>query len=248
VIYTTTGVCPTGETATITINPLGDPSFNYSASDYCINDIDPSPTVAGQASGTFSATPTGLSISNSTGTIDLSNSIPGTYTVMHTTDICPNSSFVTVNINETDASVDDSANPTFTSNTAGASYQWVNCNTDTPIPGETNQSFTATQNGSYAVDVTLNGCIQRSACFNVGTLSIDDVDFTNLIRVYPIPTKDKLNISIVIPTITVYNVMGKIVFTAHNTASFAISELNPGIYFMNLETEKGSAIKRIIKE
>ena len=52
-----------------------------------------------------------------------------------------------------------------TSNQKGASYQWLDCSKGkAPIAGETNQSFTPSEMGVYAVKVSYNGCIDTSAC------------------------------------------------------------------------------------
>ncbi|WP_159092216.1 T9SS type A sorting domain-containing protein, partial [Aquimarina sp. Aq107] len=147
-----------------------------------------------------------------------------------------------------DTSVDDSSSPTFMANISGASYQWIDCDTNTLIPGETNQSFTAIENGNYAVEITLNGCSERSSCFLVATLSVEEEELKDQdLRIYPIPTKGILNISTPIKKVTIFNVIGKIVFES-NTNTFDISELNSGIYFVNIEGEKGNTVKRIIKE
>jgi gliding motility-associated-like protein len=58
------------------------PTFTFGGP-YCQNDADPSPAITGVA-GTFSATPAGLAINPSTGTIDLSASQAGTYEVRNT--------------------------------------------------------------------------------------------------------------------------------------------------------------------
>ena len=59
-------------------------SFSYSASSYHQDESDPTPTITGTAGGTFSATPSGLSINTSTGTIDLDNSTIQSYTITYT--------------------------------------------------------------------------------------------------------------------------------------------------------------------
>ena len=52
-----------------------------------------------------------------------------------------------------------------TANRTGAEYQWLDCNNDhAVIEGETGQSFTPTLSGSYAVEITEDGCIDTSAC------------------------------------------------------------------------------------
>lgn len=77
------GGCPTyTTTTTITITPVPSAVISYNGSPYCNNGIA---TVArtGNAGGTYSAVPAGLSINASTGAIDLAASTPGTYTVTY---------------------------------------------------------------------------------------------------------------------------------------------------------------------
>ena len=50
-------------------------AFSYAKSSYHQDEADPTPTITGTTGGTFSATPSGLSINASTGTIDLENSL-----------------------------------------------------------------------------------------------------------------------------------------------------------------------------
>ena len=73
------------KTNLITVNVLDDASFNYSVSTYCQDGVDPTPTISGTTGGIFTYSPAGLAINSSTGIIDLSVSIVGTYTVTYTT-------------------------------------------------------------------------------------------------------------------------------------------------------------------
>ncbi len=61
-----------------------DASFSYAESSYATNGTDPTPTITGDAGGTFTATPEGLSINASTGEITLSTSSINSYTVRYT--------------------------------------------------------------------------------------------------------------------------------------------------------------------
>ena len=80
----------------LTINPQDDASFSYSASSYCSDDTDPTPTILGTAGGTFSST-TGIVMTN--GVIDLDASTAGTYTIKYVTPgICSDSSTQDVTI------------------------------------------------------------------------------------------------------------------------------------------------------
>lgn len=87
-------------------------------------------------------------------------------------------SVVTLNLIASGAGINSTVTQngvTLTAQQSGAAYQWINCTTgNTPIPGETNQSFTATANGQYAVVITLNGCTDTSACQNITSVGIND--------------------------------------------------------------------------
>ena len=99
-----TGGCGTvAATGTITVLPTESPAFTYGSATYCETDSDPTPTVTGTSGGTFSATPSGLSINASTGAIDLDASTMGTYAVKYVTSssICADSTTFNVTITAT---------------------------------------------------------------------------------------------------------------------------------------------------
>ncbi|HET6244456.1 MAG TPA: PKD domain-containing protein, partial [Bacteroidia bacterium] len=92
---------------TVNITPLDDPSFAYSSATYCATGFNPTPSVTGGFTGSFSASPAGLSFNSTvTGEIDLANSTLGTYTITYTTNgPCPNTANQVVTItNAPDAS------------------------------------------------------------------------------------------------------------------------------------------------
>ena len=61
-----------------------DASFSYSSDSYAQNGSNPTPTITGDAGGTFTATPSGLSLNASTGEITLSTSTINSYTIRYT--------------------------------------------------------------------------------------------------------------------------------------------------------------------
>lgn len=133
--------------------------------------------------------------------------------------------------------------------TAGTSYQWIDCNNgNMPISGETNQIYTPTADGSYAVELITNGCVSVSNCIDFQTLSVSDTHFIDSeISLYPNPTKGELHISnprnIEIESITVYSAFGQLI-----SKSLNLSQLNSGIYFLRLQTENRVISTRIIKQ
>ncbi len=89
-------------------------------------------------------------------------------------------------------------------------------------------------------------------------LSISENELQKLINVYPNPVKEILyvenNNNIEIEKITVYDILGKIVFREYNNPDsyrdnqLNLSELNSGFLFLKIETKSGIIIKKIIKD
>lgn len=71
-------------TETINVDPQGDASFSYASAVVCDQDPNPTPTITGDAGGTFSST-AGLDIDANSGEINLATSTLGNYTVTYTT-------------------------------------------------------------------------------------------------------------------------------------------------------------------
>lgn len=113
------------------------------------------PTTAGNTIRTFQANSTGCA---------------GTW--RYTLNINVSNTLFNVNTNVTEA------DPTLTASSSASSWQWLDCNDGySAITGETGQAFTATDNGSYAVEVTGSGCIDTSNCVLITTLPIDLLSF-----------------------------------------------------------------------
>jgi hypothetical protein len=73
------------ESVTITISQAAVADFLYEGDPFCSNASDPDPTfINGGVAGTFSSTPGLVFIDIHTGQVDLSASVPGTYTVTNT--------------------------------------------------------------------------------------------------------------------------------------------------------------------
>ncbi len=87
---------------------------------------------------------------------------------------------IILTINSVDSSVTQNG-AVLTANESGANYQWLDCNNGyNPISGETNQTLNASSRGSYAVEVTKNGCSDTSACYTVKKNTIKgSVTFNN---------------------------------------------------------------------
>ena len=103
--------------------------------------------------------------------------------------------------------------PTLISDVQGAYYQWLDCNNNnSPITGETNQSYTAQLNGDYAVEVTKSNCTDVSPCESVNNVGININNKINYF-LYPNPNDGKFvierNSADLNSEIIIYNLSGK---------------------------------------
>jgi hypothetical protein len=144
---------------------------------------------------------------------------------------------------------------TFTANETGATYQWLNCDSNfMAISGATNQSYTATTNGSYAVVVSKNGCTDTSACQMINNVGITIVGFGN-ISIYPNPTNGLFTIDMgsydEAVNYTVTSIDGRIVTQKSNVTDNKITidlgNESKGVYLLKLHNHKSSSVFRITK-
>lgn len=141
---------------------------------------------------------------------------------------------------------------TLTANGAGLTYQWIDCNNDNqPISGETNQIFTPSQSGNYAVIITQNSCSAISTCQNVNVLAnstFEDFSFSY----FPNPTSDILNLnySKQISEIEIINLLGQTLYNkklANNEVIIDLSKFSSDTYFVKITSEGQSKIIKVIK-
>ncbi len=137
----------------------------------------------------------------------------------------------------------------------GGVYQWVDCNNSyNPIPGATNQTYTATANGSYAVIITANGCSDTSACHTVVTVGIHEYSVSNW-NTYPNPTVNDFtivtneiinNAEIIISDIS-WKQISRMTKDIKYQYAVDVSTLPCGSYIITLKTEKKTEKWRLIK-
>lgn len=155
---------------------------------------------------------------------------------------CINFDTITVSISPAPDVTVTQAGASLTSNQAGASYQWIDCNNGNAlISGATSQNYIATANGSYAVIVDLGGCADTSSCNTVFGFGIEDE--TNIsAKVFPNPSSDLFYIEMNTAMmndyqISIYNSLGQLIqtklVTPQNTLiTINCSEWQTGIYLI----------------
>lgn len=77
----------------------------------------------------------------------------------------------TVDVSPVDTAVINVTATSLTANATGALYQWIDCSTGLPVPGETGQVFNTFLHGYFAVIVTQGGCSDTSACYPILNLA-----------------------------------------------------------------------------
>jgi len=194
---------------------------------------------------TYSWLPSGGSLATA------SNLTAGSYTCSINAGACAFTQ--TVSITEP-AALDISTNTnnlTITANATGVSYQWIDCgNGNAQIAGETNQSFTATSNGNYAVVITSGACSDTSACVVITSTGIQNITNTGNVRIYPNPTSGMFTVAgfETGTRLEVVNVIGEVVYksvTTDTKTKIDLSNQNNGVYF--IKTSNGLSHK-IVKQ
>lgn len=133
---------------------------------------------------------------------------------------------------------------------AGAIYQWIDCADSSAIPGATSQSFSPSQNGNYSVAITLNGCMDTSACVSVLSTELRSLS-ENAVEVFPNPANDHIIIRSVSPgtQMKVYDASGRVIrsMMINDSSAFVSTEgLASGTYFFEFKAEGTIITKRIV--
>ncbi len=182
---------------------------------------------------------------------------PGTYQVTLIATNAGGSDTITqaLTVIEVDTAVSVSG-ITITSSASNATYQWINCTTHQPVAGATSASYTPSANGSYAVVVTQNGCSDTSACTAITTVGLDQLSASDLMAVYPNPSKGTFVLydqqsMLSNQMVTVTNVLGEIVYSTRISGlktNIDLSAANNGIYFVTVNSDFGKIVTKIVKE
>lgn len=158
----------------------------------------------------------------------------------------------TVNINVTSSAT------SLTAALSGATYQWLNCNQNyAVIAGQTQQVFSPTQTGSYAVEVEQNGCVDTSSCttITISTSGLIENGSEFELHVFPNPANDFFTVELEnsqIETLSISSILGELVYENNSvlSTSFYFKEgLTPGLYYVRIETTNGTILcEKIVLE
>jgi hypothetical protein len=137
---------------------------------------------------------------------------------------------------------------------ADASYQWLDCGTDTlPILDATSQTYVPLVNGNYAVVVSEELCTTISSCFLFTTTQLDE-GFRSGISVSPNPTTGDIIVRLAGPmprvTVEVTDVTGRSVLVKefNNVQHMPISLTGPtGVYQLKVFNDDTMQAFKLLK-
>ncbi len=230
VIGTDTNQCTNSATGIITVNPL--PIVTATATQ---NLICAGNWVTLTGSGAVSYTWSGGILNG----VSFIPAMTKTYTVIGTdSNNCSDTAVYTITVIPLPVTETYLNGHTITSNQNGATYQWLDCNKGySQIEGATNQSYTATINGDYAVIIKLNNCIDTSACVKISSVGIYEKTNNNNLIVYPNPNNGKLIIKSTHEGMySIVNELGQLiqVFELDNSNNYTLNLeiISDGIYYI----------------
>lgn len=131
-------------------------------------------------------------------------------------------------------------------------YQWIDCNSNTPIPGATSLNFVPTASGSYAVIVSTATCVDTSVCLTMWLTGTNNVNLNGNASIYPNPTQGVFDIELIDDgAFTIMNNLGEIVLqqrATKGTHTIDITAFAKGIYFLKIEEKNNTDILKLLKE
>lgn len=141
---------------------------------------------------------------------------------------------------------------TLTSNvSSGALYQWIDCdNNMSAIITGNSQSFTATANGNYALAINQSGCPDTSACININSVSLDEINSN--IAFYPNPTDGfvtmESNADLIGNDYSIIDITGKVLYVGiiqSSVEKIDLSGYSSGLYYVSID--QTGLMKRVVR-
>jgi len=135
----------------------------------------------------------------------------------------------------------------------GMNYQWYDCQSQLPLAGETSQTLSSVPPSEYFVIINDGNCSDTSACYAAGTIGINENQISGL-NIYPNPAKNILVIeqnSNSKLSIEILNIEGRLIqsFTSsEKNIKTDVSQFANGMYFINVKSETGNGVYKLVKE
>ncbi|MFY9311125.1 MAG: T9SS type A sorting domain-containing protein [Bacteroidia bacterium] len=145
---------------------------------------------------------------------------------------------------------------TLTSDASAGNQWYLNGNI---ISGATGQTYTATQNGSYTVVVTVAGCSSAaSTAVSVINAGIDQLANNSFFTIYPNPNEGNFNIDFrtsvkATYTLELKNTLGQVVykemlndFNGQYQKQIDVNQFGKGLYMISVRNSHSGIIKKVV--
>jgi hypothetical protein len=175
------------------------------------------------------------------------------YLAIDVAESCDSLVSVTLSENAFNTNVTQSNN-TLLATQSGLSYQWINCTNLQAVTGATQQSFTPSVNGTYAVVLSDGICSDTSFCYIINSLGILSAD-TKSFSLAPNPANNSVNIQFPISgkgILNLYSISGtRILHLPFSGNSIVLNRpeyCESGMYLLGIEKDGHTDFQKLIFE
>ncbi|MDC0231055.1 T9SS type A sorting domain-containing protein, partial [Aureispira] len=148
------------------------------------------------------------------------------------------------------------SNDTIYANQSGASYQWLDCDSTMGIILGANMAYyQPPNNGTFAVEINIQGCIDTSICLNINTIAYQNLKGGNQVIIYPNPTDNFVTIEFDIDPgafeLQIIDAAGRLLGSTmyNNQKSVQVPMPYPsGVYLLSIQTKNDRLVFPVIKE
>lgn len=141
-----------------------------------------------------------------------------------------------------------------TANQNNATYQWIDCDNNQPIPSANQQTLTVDHTGNYACIISLGSCSDDTTnCTLVNFTGLNNQSILEF-KVYPNPSTGQFTIDInnnnQSYSIQILDITGQVIYTkgqiATSKTQIDLNSIAEGVYFVKVKTENGKTVKKIL--
>ena len=252
--------CSTTTTLPVSINATPNPNITGSTS-VCQNTTQ-NYSITAIAGSAYTWSVTGGSITGGQGTNVITVSWPtagsGSVSVIHATGACTGTGSIAVTVNAAPTTPDISRSGSILSTSATGTLQW-NLN-GSPIGGATSATHNAGGTaGVYTVTSTVSGCSSTSLPYTYVPTGVSNLSISGL-NIYPNPTRGMFEVTGTLARTGKLNfrltdAAGKEIFSSNEgevSGNFSkmidLSQFAYGVYLLEITTEEGTTVRRVVKQ
>jgi Glycine rich protein/Secretion system C-terminal sorting domain len=133
-------------------------------------------------------------------------------------------------------------------------YKWYDVINQEIVIGENLQTFTPSNNGTYALIITQGNCIDTSMSYIINSVGMESINFGESFNMYPNPAKSYVNIdydkNYEEMQVAIYDMLGKLVCFEEDASgefvNFDISNLSEGVYTILFQSCHFSCTKKLV--